>query len=46
MTLYNLAFFMNGDIQAVIDQLIIAEKNAERMKVPDESIHPYDHPTH
>ena len=31
LTLYNLAFFMNGDIQQVIDQLIIAE-NAERLK--------------
>jgi len=31
-TMYNLAFFMNGDIQQVINQLIIAE-NAERMKV-------------
>jgi len=31
MTLYNLSFFMNGDIQQVIDQLIIAE-NAERLK--------------
>jgi len=30
-TLYNLAFFMNGDIQQVIDQLTVAE-NAERMK--------------
>lgn len=30
-TLYNLPSFMNGDIQDVIDQLIIAE-NAERMK--------------
>ncbi len=36
LTLYNLAFFMNGDIQQVIDQLIIAE-NAERMKASDES---------
>lgn len=31
LTLYNLSFFMNGDIQQVIDQLIIAE-NAERLK--------------
>lgn len=31
LTLYNLAFFMNGDIQPIIDQLIIIE-NAERMK--------------
>jgi len=31
LTLYNLAFFMNGDIQPIIDQLIIVE-NAERMK--------------
>lgn len=31
LTLYNLAFFMNGDIQPVIDQLIVAE-NAERLK--------------
>lgn len=31
LTLYNLAFFMNGDIQQVIDQLIVAE-NAERLK--------------
>jgi len=30
-TIYNLTAFMNGDIQDVIDQLIIAE-NAERMK--------------
>jgi peptide chain release factor 1 len=30
-TIYNLAAFMNGDIQAVIDPLIIAE-NAERLK--------------
>ncbi|MFV0470736.1 MAG: peptide chain release factor 1 [Paludibacteraceae bacterium] len=30
-TVYNLSNFMNGDIQDVIDQLIIAE-NAERMK--------------
>jgi len=30
-TVYNLANFMNGDIQDVIDQLIIAE-NAERLK--------------
>jgi len=30
-TEYNLAAFMNGDIQGVIDQLIIAE-NAERLK--------------
>ena len=30
-TIYNLNSFMNGDIQGVIDQLIIAE-NAERMK--------------
>lgn len=30
-TIYNLAAFMEGDIQGVIDQLIIAE-NAERMK--------------
>ncbi|MDR1811153.1 MAG: peptide chain release factor 1 [Prevotella sp.] len=31
LTLYNLAAFMDGDIQPVIDQLIVAE-NAERMK--------------
>lgn len=31
LTLYNLAFFMNGDIQQVIDQLIVAE-NSERLK--------------
>lgn len=31
LTLYNLSFFMNGDIQQVIDQLTIAE-NAERLK--------------
>ncbi|MGE4432955.1 MAG: peptide chain release factor 1 [Bacteroidales bacterium] len=31
LTLYNLSFFMNGDIQPVIDQLIVAE-NAERLK--------------
>lgn len=30
-TLYNLSAFMNGDIQDVIDQLIVAE-NAERLK--------------
>jgi len=30
-TIYNLSFFMNGDIQQVIDKLIIAE-NAERLK--------------
>jgi len=30
-TIYNLAAYMNGDIQAVIDQLTVAE-NAERMK--------------
>ncbi|MDD2242994.1 MAG: peptide chain release factor 1 [Dysgonamonadaceae bacterium] len=30
-TIYNLAAFMNGEIQSVIDQLIISE-NAERMK--------------
>lgn len=30
-TVYNLAAFMNGDIQGVIDQLIVAE-NAERLK--------------
>jgi peptide chain release factor 1 len=30
-TMYNLAAYMNGDIQDVIDQLIIAE-NAERLK--------------
>ncbi|MDD4460625.1 MAG: peptide chain release factor 1, partial [Proteiniphilum sp.] len=30
-TLYNLAAFMEGDIQGVIDQLMISE-NAERMK--------------
>lgn len=30
-TLYNLSAYMNGDIQPVIDQLIIAE-NAERLK--------------
>ncbi len=30
-TIYNLSSFMNGDIQSVIDQLIIAE-NAERLK--------------
>lgn len=38
LTLYNLAFFMNGDIQPVIDQLIIVE-NAERMKASDETTH-------
>ena len=30
-TIYNLAAFMNGDVQSVIDQLIVAE-NAERLK--------------
>jgi peptide chain release factor 1 len=30
-TIYNLSAFMNGDIQSVIDQLIVAE-NAERLK--------------
>jgi len=30
-TIYNLSAFMNGDIQTMIDQLIIAE-NAERLK--------------
>ena len=30
-TIYNLSAFVNGDIQNVIDQLIIAE-NAERLK--------------
>ena len=30
-TIYNLAGFMNGDVQPVIDQLIVAE-NAERLK--------------
>jgi peptide chain release factor 1 len=30
-TMYNLSAYMNGDIQSVIDQLIISE-NAERMK--------------
>jgi len=30
-TIYNLAAFMDGDIQGVIDQLIVSE-NAERMK--------------
>ncbi len=30
-TIYNLSAFMNGDIQGVIDQLIVAE-NAERLK--------------
>ncbi|HBG42374.1 MAG TPA: peptide chain release factor 1, partial [Porphyromonadaceae bacterium] len=30
-TIYNLDAFMNGDIQGVIDQLIVSE-NAERMK--------------
>lgn len=30
-TIYNLSAFMNGDIQSVIDQLIVAE-NAERFK--------------
>ncbi|OIP82967.1 MAG: peptide chain release factor 1 [Porphyromonadaceae bacterium CG2_30_38_12] len=30
-TIYNLSVFMNGDIQGVIDQLIVAE-NTERMK--------------
>ena len=30
-TVYNLSAFMNGDIQGVIDQLIVAE-NAERLK--------------
>ena len=34
-TIYNLAAFMDGDIQDVIDQLIIAE-NAERLKAQDE----------
>ncbi|MDR1698264.1 MAG: peptide chain release factor 1 [Prevotellaceae bacterium] len=31
LTIYNLSAFMDGDIQSVIDQLIIAE-NAERLK--------------
>jgi peptide chain release factor 1 len=31
LTLYNLAAIMDGDIQSMIDQLIVAE-NAERMK--------------
>ena len=30
-TIYNLSAFMDGDIQSVIDQLIVAE-NAERLK--------------
>jgi peptide chain release factor 1 len=30
-TIYNLADFMNGNIQGVIDRLIVAE-NAERLK--------------
>ena len=30
-TIYNLSAFMDGDIQDVIDQLIVAE-NAERLK--------------
>ena len=30
-TIYNLSAFMDGDIQAVIDHLIVAE-NAERLK--------------
>jgi peptide chain release factor 1 len=30
-TMYNLAAYMNGDLQTVLDQLIVAE-NAERMK--------------
>ena len=30
-TIYNLSSFMGGDIQGVIDQLIVAE-NAERLK--------------
>ncbi len=30
-TIYNLSAFMNGDVQGVIDQLIVAE-NAERLK--------------
>ena len=34
-TIYNLNAFMDGDIQGVIDQLIIAE-NAERLKAQDE----------
>ena len=34
-TIYNLAAFMDGDIQGVIDQLIIAE-NAERLKAQEE----------
>lgn len=33
-TIYNLAAFMNGDIQGVIDQLMVTE-NAERMKEAD-----------
>ncbi|HBG57918.1 peptide chain release factor 1 [Proteiniphilum sp. UBA1028] len=33
-TIYNLAAFMDGDIQAVIDQLMVSE-NAERMKEAD-----------
>lgn len=33
-TIYNLTAFMGGDIQAVLDQLIVAE-NAERMKESD-----------
>jgi len=34
-TIYNLSAFMDGDIQGVIDQLIIAE-NAERLKAQEE----------
>ena len=30
-TIYNLSAFLDGDIQSVIDQLIVAE-NAERLK--------------
>ena len=33
-TIYNLTAFMDGDIQGVIDQLIVSE-NAERMKEAD-----------
>ncbi len=33
-TLYNLSAFMDGDIQGVIDQLMVSE-NAERMKDTD-----------
>ena len=33
-TIYNLTAFVNGDVQGVIDQLIVAE-NAERLKESD-----------